>query len=129
MFESAMHGDSNVPALEISTAYFKVQMNTKSKNVMVWSHCCNTILFHRFWGVHYAVSIAPEEMKMKPVKELELGFADAENYKRRENKDLLNRVFIRDAHLDDLCEPNVSFLIGEKGTGKTAYSQLQKHVC
>lgn len=59
---------------------------------------------------------------MKLIKELELGFADAENYKRRENKELLNRVFIRDAHLDELCQPNVSFLIGEKGTGKTAYS-------
>ena len=59
---------------------------------------------------------------MKPIKDLVLGYADAENYKRRENKDLLNRVFIRDAHLDELCQPNVSFLIGEKGTGKTAYS-------
>ena len=59
---------------------------------------------------------------MKPIKDLELGYADAENYKRRENKALLNRVFIRDAHLDDLCKPNISFLIGEKGTGKTAYS-------
>ncbi len=59
---------------------------------------------------------------MKLVKDLELGFADAENYKRRENKELLNRVFIRDSHLEELCQPNVSFLIGEKGTGKTAYS-------
>ena len=24
--------------------------------------------------------------------------------------------------MDELCEPNVTFLIGEKGTGKTAYS-------
>jgi polynucleotide 5'-kinase involved in rRNA processing len=62
------------------------------------------------------------EEKMKPIRDLELGFADAENYKRRENKAFLNRVFIRDAHLDELCQPNVSFLIGEKGTGKTAYS-------
>jgi len=59
---------------------------------------------------------------MKPIKDLELGYADAENYKRRENKELLNRVFIRDTHLDDLCKPKISFLIGEKGTGKTAYS-------
>ena len=59
---------------------------------------------------------------MKRIEDLELGYADAENYKRRENKELLNRVFIRDAHLDDLCQPNISFLIGEKGTGKTAYS-------
>ncbi|WP_147173454.1 P-loop ATPase, Sll1717 family [Pseudomonas sp. SJZ079] len=56
------------------------------------------------------------------MKELELGYADAENYKRRENKELLNKIFIRDSHLDDLCQPNISFLIGEKGTGKTAYS-------
>ena len=59
---------------------------------------------------------------MKLIKDLEFGFADAENYKRRENKQLLNKLFIRDNHLDKLCDPSVSFLIGEKGTGKTAYS-------
>lgn len=59
---------------------------------------------------------------MKPFRELELGFADAENYKRRENKELFNRIFIKDYHLETLCQPHVSFLIGEKGTGKTAYS-------
>ena len=59
---------------------------------------------------------------MKNVNDLELGYADAENYKRRENKDLLNRLFIRDSHLDRLCQTDISFLIGEKGTGKTAYS-------
>lgn len=59
---------------------------------------------------------------MKKITDLSLGFSDAENYKRRENKDLLNRIFIRNSHLDKLCEPSVSFLIGEKGTGKTAYS-------
>lgn len=59
---------------------------------------------------------------MKLIKDIETGYSDAENYKRRENKDLLNRVFIKNDYLDELCEPNVSFLIGEKGTGKTAYS-------
>lgn len=59
---------------------------------------------------------------MKPIKDLETGYADAENYKRRENKELFNKVFIRNGFLDKLCRPNVSFLIGEKGTGKTAYS-------
>ncbi|ARX08058.1 MULTISPECIES: P-loop ATPase, Sll1717 family [Proteus] len=59
---------------------------------------------------------------MKPIKDLILGYADAENYKRRENKELLNKVFIRDSHLSKLCEPNISFLVGDKGTGKTAYS-------
>jgi pantothenate kinase-related protein Tda10 len=59
---------------------------------------------------------------MKNILELQLGFADAENYKRRENKELLNKIFIRNDHLDRLCEPAISFLLGEKGTGKTAYA-------
>lgn len=59
---------------------------------------------------------------MKAFNDLELGFADAENYRRRENKSLLNKVFIRNHNLDRLCDPAISFLIGEKGTGKTAYA-------
>lgn len=59
---------------------------------------------------------------MKNILELQLGFSDAENYRRRENKALLNKVFIRNDHLDRLCEPAISFLVGEKGTGKTAYA-------
>lgn len=59
---------------------------------------------------------------MRLIKDLETGYADAENYKRRENKELFNKVFIRNEYLDKLCQPNVSFLVGEKGTGKTAYS-------
>jgi hypothetical protein len=59
---------------------------------------------------------------MKSISELQLGFSDAENYKRRENKVLLNHIFIRNKYLDKLCEPSVSFLVGEKGTGKTAYA-------
>ena len=59
---------------------------------------------------------------MKRIKELNLGFADAENYKRRENKKLFNTIFFRNAYLDDLMELGRFFLIGEKGTGKTAYA-------
>jgi len=59
---------------------------------------------------------------MKKITELQLGFSDAENYRRRENKALLNKVFIRNRYLDKLCEPAISFLVGEKGTGKTAYA-------
>lgn len=59
---------------------------------------------------------------MKKILSLEFGFSDAENYRRRENRDLLNKVFIRNQHLDRLCEPAISFLVGEKGTGKTAYA-------
>jgi hypothetical protein len=59
---------------------------------------------------------------MKSIKKLDFGFADAQNYKKRENKELFNRVFIKNDYLDHLCDPSVSFLIGEKGTGKTAYA-------
>ena len=53
---------------------------------------------------------------------LDLGFADAENYRRRENRELLNTVFIKNRFLEDLLKPSTFFLIGEKGTGKTAFS-------
>ena len=59
---------------------------------------------------------------MKSIKSLDFGFADAQNYKRRENKDLFNKVFIKNEYLESLCNPSISFLIGEKGTGKTAYA-------
>ena len=59
---------------------------------------------------------------MLPIPELNFGYSDAENYKRRENKDLFNKIFLRTDLLDKLCERNIFFLIGEKGTGKTAYA-------
>jgi hypothetical protein len=59
---------------------------------------------------------------MIEVPVLQLGFRDAENYKRRENKELFNHIFIRTEALERLCEPSTFFLIGEKGTGKTAYA-------
>lgn len=59
---------------------------------------------------------------MKKVHELNFGFADAENYKRRENKELFNQVFIKNEYLEKLCDHSTSFLIGDKGTGKTAYA-------
>jgi hypothetical protein len=59
---------------------------------------------------------------MLSVPELQLGFRDAENYKRKENKELFNHLFVRTPELDQLCEPSTYFLIGEKGAGKTAYA-------
>lgn len=57
---------------------------------------------------------------MLSIPELNFGFNDAENYKRREDKSLLSSVFVRIQELDELCKTNTFFLIGEKGTGKTA---------
>lgn len=59
---------------------------------------------------------------MKPVPDLQVGFHDAQNYRRRENREVFNQLFLRTPELDKLLEPNIFFLIGEKGTGKTAYA-------
>ncbi|HHW7446407.1 TPA: hypothetical protein ACU16Q_000600 [Pasteurella multocida] len=58
----------------------------------------------------------------KKIHELKLGFSDAENYKRKENKNLFNKIFLKGSYLDKLLEPHTYFLIGEKGAGKTAYA-------
>lgn len=59
---------------------------------------------------------------MKPVPDLLVGFHDAQNYRRRENREFFNQLFLRTPELDKLLDPNIYFLIGEKGTGKTAYA-------
>ena len=59
---------------------------------------------------------------MKPFTDLNLGFTNAENYRLRANKNLLDKYFVRDSYLERLLNPNIYFLVGEKGTGKTAYS-------
>jgi len=59
---------------------------------------------------------------MIPVPDLNFGYNDAQTYRGREYKELFNKFFIRTKDLDKLCENNTYFLIGEKGTGKTAYA-------
>lgn len=57
---------------------------------------------------------------MKKFADLDLGFSDAINYKKPQNKELLNKFFYKNDELDQLLDPNKYFLIGAKGTGKTA---------
>ena len=59
---------------------------------------------------------------MHKINELELGSNDAENYKRSDSKELFNEIFLKDQNLEKLLQSNIFFLIGEKGTGKTAYA-------
>lgn len=59
---------------------------------------------------------------MKSITELNFGYNDAENYRRRGEKELFNSLFVRTIHLDQLCGNNRFFLVGDKGTGKTAYA-------
>ena len=64
---------------------------------------------------------------MKTVGEMYLGFSDAQNYAQRPNKDMFNSIFVRNVYLDELLNSNVYFLIGEKGTGKTAYATFLRN--
>lgn len=59
---------------------------------------------------------------MKNISSLNLGFSDAQNYSQRGNKELFANIFVKNSYLDDLLKSHVYFLIGEKGTGKTAYA-------
>jgi hypothetical protein len=59
---------------------------------------------------------------MKAVSEITFGFSDAENYRRRENRDLFNKIFLRTDALDQVCQKSTFFVVGDKGTGKTAYA-------
>lgn len=59
---------------------------------------------------------------MKALSEITFGFSDAENYKRRESKELFDKIFLKTEALEDIFKPSTYFLIGEKGTGKTAYA-------
>jgi hypothetical protein len=59
---------------------------------------------------------------MLKIRDLELGSNDAEDYKRKDLKDFFNTIFVKNIFLEKLLNMNTFFLIGEKGTGKTAYS-------
>lgn len=58
----------------------------------------------------------------KKINELNLGFSDAQNYLQRNNKQMFSSVFVKNSYLDDLLQSHIYFLLGEKGTGKTAYA-------
>lgn len=59
---------------------------------------------------------------MLNISDLNLGFLDASQYDRRKYKDFFNKIFMIDDVLYRVVQPNIYFLIGEKGTGKTAYA-------
>lgn len=59
---------------------------------------------------------------LKTISELNLGFSDAQNYSQRANKQMFSDVFVKNSYLEKLIKPNIYYLIGEKGTGKTAYA-------
>lgn len=61
---------------------------------------------------------------MKKIQELQQVKGDAYDYYISGNEDtnLFEKIFLVDEIIDEICKPDKYFLIGEKGSGKTAYS-------
>lgn len=58
----------------------------------------------------------------RKIEELSEPYNDALNYRTRAQKEFFNRVFLRTEELKKCLAPSTYFLMGEKGTGKTAYA-------
>ncbi|MBY4800141.1 hypothetical protein LGM57_22175 [Burkholderia cepacia] len=71
----------------------------------------------------------------KSLNDLQEPFNDAVNYKTRKQREFFNKIFLRTDDLAGCLQPSVYFLIGEKGSGKTAYAayleanELNSHRC
>lgn len=80
----------------------------------------------RFYPAYVQINHQTERQEkdkmLKSIESLNLGFSDAQNYTQRGNKQILSEVFVKNAYLTKLLRANVYYLIGEKGTGKTAYA-------
>lgn len=60
---------------------------------------------------------------MKTLAELNFGYGDATNYRKNKRMaPMFNEIFVKDRNLVRLLQEDSFFLIGEKGTGKTAYA-------
>jgi len=62
----------------------------------------------------------PKGLAMKAIRDLNFGYNDASTYGKEGEQALLNRFFVKDNDVARVCAPQISFLVGEKGTGKTA---------
>lgn len=72
---------------------------------------------------------------LKSIEELQEPFNDAFNYRSRGEKELFNKLFLRTKELEKCLAPSIYFLMGEKGSGKTAYAvylennHIKNHKC
>lgn len=60
--------------------------------------------------------------RWKSLQQLRDPFNDAVNYRSRQEKEFFSQIFLRTHDLYDCLKPSVYYLIGEKGSGKTAYA-------
>ncbi len=63
-----------------------------------------------------------DSFEWKTLAELQDPFNDAVNYRTRQEKEFFSRIFLRTSDLQDCLKSSVYYLIGEKGSGKTAYA-------
>lgn len=63
-----------------------------------------------------------EQHKWIALEELQDPFNDAENYRTRKQKDFFNQLFLRTEDLYKCLAPATYYVLGEKGSGKTAYA-------
>lgn len=63
-----------------------------------------------------------QQVAWKSLKDLQEPFNDAFNYRTRPEKDFFNKIFLRTDELRACLKPAVYYVIGEKGSGKTAYA-------
>src|SRR5882672_6913893 len=63
-----------------------------------------------------------DNLRLKPIKDLDFGYIDARQYLGGSGQDFFARSFLKASHLDAILSHDVYFLLGEKGTGKTAYA-------
>lgn len=58
----------------------------------------------------------------KEVRLLKEPFNDAVNYRGRAEREFFNKIFMKTDELERCLQPSIYFLMGEKGSGKTAYA-------
>ena len=63
-----------------------------------------------------------EKVNWATLSSLREPFNDALNYRSRSQKEFFQKLFLRTAEVQSLLSPQVYFLMGEKGAGKTAYA-------
>lgn len=63
----------------------------------------------------------------KTLTQLKEPFNDAVNYRATKEKEFFNKLFLRTEELQKILGPAVYYLMGEKGTGKTAYATYMEN--
>lgn len=67
-------------------------------------------------------SINNSKFNWKTINEIKAPYNDAVNYKSRAEKEFFQKIFLRTEDLKNVTSNSIYYIIGEKGSGKTAYA-------